>query len=87
MFKILKECGTMNGHLGVEIFELEEIGRVAVNFERSDGTNIEAWRCDEFGNAIRPNEPSMTFESVNEPVTFDDDGEPLQWELVGFELK
>lgn len=42
MFKILKEMGTMAGHDMVEIYKLGGVGLVAVNFDRSDGIDMEA---------------------------------------------
>lgn len=86
MFRILENKGGMKGHFGVEIYRLEELGLVAVNFDRADGTNMEAWKCDEYGRALNPDEKSMTFKSVSEPISFDEDGEPEDFELVGFEL-
>lgn len=86
MFKIIEEKGSMKGHDAVKIYKLEELGFVAVDFDRADGTNMEAWKCDESGYALNPDEKSMTFKRVDEPVSFDEAGEAEDWELVGFEI-
>lgn len=87
MFKILENLGSMKEHDAVNIYRLEELGLVAVDFDRSDGNNMEAWKCDKNGRALDPEKASMSFKTVNEPVNFNEDGEPEDFELVGFELR
>lgn len=86
MFKILKEMGCMETHDAVKIYKIEKSGFLAVDFDQADGTNMKAWKCDELGHALNTDEPSMILKSVLEPVSHDKDGEPEQWDLVGFEL-
>ena len=86
MFKILENLGSMKEHDAVNIYRLEDLGLVAVNFDHSDGTNMEAWKCNELGHVLDPKENSMSFKTVNEPINFNEDGEPEDFELVGFEL-
>lgn len=34
---------------------------------------------------VKENSAERTFKPVYEPIAFDDDGDPLQWEIIGFE--
>lgn len=83
MYKVLREIGNMSGHFGVKIVELEELGMVAISSERSNGYDMEAWKCDEFGYALNGAEPSFYLEPVFEP---DSDEEDPQYECIGYEL-
>lgn len=85
MFKILKWNGNMKTNMGVDIYELEGLGLVAVDGNRSDGQRMEAWRCDESGRAVNSKEPSFFLKECMEPESFDEAGEPEDWNLVGFE--
>ena len=84
MYKIIRELGSMLGHTGVSIYELEELGLVAIDGDRSDGTNMEAWKCDEFGYAIDPEEKSMSFHTVSEVTQYSEFGEPEEFNTIGF---
>jgi len=80
MYRILEELGYLPGS-SVKIFKLEDIGFVAVNYMGADGTNMDAWRCDEAGYTLDKEEPCMTFAHVWEQNPED----PDDWELIGFE--
>ena len=34
---------------------------------------------------VNENGRERTFKPIQEPISFDDDGEPDQWEIIGFE--
>ncbi len=85
MFKILEKKGCAKFHDLIEIYKLEELGLVAVNYEGSGGMNMEAWICDEYGRALNPDEKNMIFNEVKKPISFDEGGEPEDYELIGFE--
>ena len=34
---------------------------------------------------VKENGRERTFNPIQEPISFDDDGEPDQWEIIGFE--
>lgn len=87
MLKILKENGTMEGHFAVEIYEVEDLGLIAVDHDTSNGETMEAWKCDSTGTALDKNTPSFIVKEVQEPTSYDEDGEPDQWQLVGFEIE
>lgn len=87
MLKILKELGQMEGHFAVEIFKVEELGMIAVDHDKSNGETMEAWKCDSTGAALDEDTPSFRVKEINDPVSYDEDGEPDQWELVGFEIE
>lgn len=87
MLKILKELGQMEGHFAVEIFKVEELGMIAVDHDTSNGETMEAWKCDSTGAALDEDTPSFRVKEINDPVSYDEDGEPDQWELVGFEIE
>lgn len=87
MLKILKENGTMEGHFAVEIYEVEDLGLIAVDHDTSNGETMEAWKCDSAGTALDKNTPSFRVKEVQEPTSYDEDGEPDQWQLVGFEVE
>lgn len=48
---------------------------------------MEAWKCDSTGAALDEDTPSFRVKEINDPVSYDEDGEPDQWELVGFEIE
>ncbi len=75
MLKILKELGQMEGHFAVEIFKVEELGMIAVDHDTSNGETLDE------------DTPSFRVKEINDPVSYDEDGEPDQWELVGFEIE
>lgn len=87
MLKILKENGTMEGHFAVEIFEVEDLGTIAVDRDTSNGETMEAWKCDSTGAALDKNAPNFRIKEVQEPTSYDEDGEPDQWQLVGFDVE
>lgn len=73
MLKILNELGQMKGHFAVEIFDLENFGLVAVDHDTSNGV------------ALDKNTPNFRVKEVQEPISHDEDGEPDQWKIIGFE--
>lgn len=73
MLKILNELGQMKGHFAVEIFDLENFGLVAVDHDTSNG------------EALDKNTPNFRVKEVQEPISHDEDGEPDQWKIIGFE--
>lgn len=85
--KIKKENGIMDGHFAVEIFEVEDFGLIAVDNDTSNGETMEAWKCDNTGAALDKNTSNFRVREVQEPVSYDEDGEPDQWRLVGFEIE
>ena len=87
MLKILKELGQMEGHFAVEIFKVEELGMIAVDHDTSNAETMEACKCDSTGAALDEDTPSFRVKEINDPVSYDEDGEPDQWELVGFEIE
>ena len=87
MLKILKELGQMEGHFAVEIFKVEELGMIAVDHDTSNGETMEGWKCDSNGVALDKNTPNFRVKEVQEPTSHDEDGEPDQWRLVGFEIE
>lgn len=87
MLKILKELGQMEGHFAVEIFKVEELGMIAVDHDTSNGETMEAWKCDSTGAALDEDTPSFRVKEVQEPTSYDEDGEPDQWQLIGFEVE
>ena len=48
---------------------------------------MEAWKCDNTGAALDKNTSNFRVREVQEPVSNDEDGEPDQWRLVGFEIE
>lgn len=86
MLRILKELGQMEGHL-VEIYEVEDFGLLAVDHDTSNGETMEAWKCDSTGAGLDKDTPSFRVKEINDPVSHDEDGEPDQWQLVGFEIE
>lgn len=87
MLKILKELGQMEGHFAVEIYEVEGFGLLAVDHDTSNGETMEAWKCDSTGAGLDKDTPSFRVKEINDPVSYDEDGEPDQWRLVGFEIE
>lgn len=85
MLKILNELGQMKGHFAVEIFDLENFGLVAVDHDTSNGETMEGWKCDSNGVALDKNTPNFRVKEVQEPISHDEDGEPDQWKIIGFE--
>lgn len=76
MLKILKENEKrMDGHFAVEIFEVEDFGLIAVDNDTSNGETMDK------------NTSNFRVREVQEPVSNDEDGEPDQWRLVGFEIE
>ena len=43
----------------------------------------EEWNGEVY--TVKENGRERTFKPVYEPISFDDDGEPEQWETIGFE--
>ena len=62
-------------------------GVIAVDHDTSNGETMEAWKCDSTGAALDEDTPSFRVKEINDPVSYDEDGEPDQWELVGFEIE
>ena len=85
MLKILNELGQMKGHFAVEIFDLENFGLVAVDHDTSNGETMEGWKCDSNGVALDKNTPNFRVKEVQELISHDEDGEPDQWKIIGFE--
>ena len=82
MLKLLKELGNMYGHSDVEIVEIEELGIIALQnwngFEYFD-----CYQCNKFGEMT--GQDGITLKPVQEPISYDNDGEPEQWETVGYD--
>ena len=43
----------------------------------------EEWNGEVY--TVKENGRERTFKPVYEPISFDDDGEPEQWEIIGYE--
>ena len=43
----------------------------------------EEWNGEVY--TVKENGRERTFKPIQEPISFDDDGEPDQWEIMGFE--
>lgn len=82
---ILKELGLMEGHLAIEIFQVEELGLIAVDRDTSNGETMEAWKCDSTGAGLDKDTPSFRVKEIDEPISYNEDGEPDQWKIIGFE--
>ena len=76
--KIKRDLGHLEGHWLVEISELEDGRCICVNRDTSNGETMTAWWKDS-------EEPECEVKEILEPCSFDDDGEPLQYDLIGFE--
>ena len=76
--KIKRELGHLEGHWLVEVYELEDGRCICVNSDTSNGETMTAWWKDS-------DEPKFEVRQILEPCTFDDFGEPLQYDLIGFE--
>lgn len=76
--KIKRDLGHLEGHWLVEIYELEDGRCIGVNRDTSNGETMTAWWKDS-------DEPEFEVKEILEPCSFDDDGEPLQYDLIGFE--
>lgn len=76
--KIKRDLGHLEGHWLVEIYELEDGRCICVNRDTSNGETMTAWWKDS-------DEPEFEVKEILEPCSFDDDGEPLQYDLIGFE--
>lgn len=51
----------------------------------SNGETMEGWKCDSNGVALDKNTPNFRVKEVQEPISHDEDGEPDQWKIIGFE--
>lgn len=76
--KIKRDLGHLEGHWLVEIYELEDGRCICVDRGTSNGETMTAWWKD-------LDEPEFEVKEILEPCSFDDDGEPLQHDLIGFE--
>ena len=43
----------------------------------------EEWNGEVY--TVKENGRERTFKPIQEPISFDDDGEPYHWEIIGFE--
>lgn len=68
----------LEGHWLVGIYELEDGRCIFVDRGTSNGETMTAWWKDS-------DEPEFKVKEILEPCSFDDDGEPLQYDLIGFE--
>ena len=69
--KIKRDLGHLEGHWLVGVYELEDGRCICVD-------TMTAWWKDS-------DEPEFEVKEILEPCSFDDDGEPLQYDLIGFE--
>ena len=79
--KIVQWLGGLEGHFGYKIYKLDNGKCLRVSVD--DRETYDGWYCDEMG--ISDGSPDVSLNGVYEVVERDDDGEPIQWDLVGFE--
>lgn len=68
----------------IDYYKLENGKCLAVDTNSSNGFTMTAWYCDDAGVSV--NEPAFKVEKVSIPVSVDDDGDPFQYELIGFNI-
>ena len=73
-----RDLGHLEGHWLVGVYELEDGRCICVDRGTSNGETMTAWWKDS-------DEPEFEVKEILEPCSFDDDGEPLQYDLIGFE--
>ena len=61
------------------------ISRTSGDHDTSNGETMEGWKCDRNGVALDKNTPNFRVKEVQEPISHDEDGEPDQWKIIGFE--
>lgn len=79
--KIVQCLGGLEGHFDYDIYKLDNGKCVCVTMK--NGETYDGWYCDEYG--VSDGSPDVRFNGVFEVLERDDDGEPIQWDLVGFE--
>ena len=66
-------------------YKLDSGKCIAVDEYSSNGYTMKAWECDEYGMPL--DKSSFKVEEVSIPFIIDDEGTPLQYELIGFNIK
>lgn len=86
-YKILKNLGYKKDSFDFVMYELEELGLIAVDDICSDDRYLKAWLCDESENFLGGIDNYMFVSGVFEPVDYDKEtGAPCDWALTGFEI-
>ncbi len=68
----------------IDYYKLENGKCLAVDTNSSNGFTMKAWYCNDAGVSI--DEPDFKVEEVSIPVSVDEDGDPFQYELIGFNI-
>lgn len=85
MLKILKSLGCDHENIMIEYYEVEKLGKIAIDCSGGDMSLVlKAWQIDNVNCYIPGTDFELTM--VSEPCSFDDDGEPFQWDYVGIEV-
>lgn len=69
----------------IDYYKLENGKCLAVDTNSSNGFTMKAWYCNDAG--VSTDEPAFKVEEVYIPVSIDEDGEPYQYEFIGFNIK
>ena len=81
MLKLVKEYGSIYGHSDVDIVEIEELGMMALSGWNGE-KYLDCWQSNIFGELI--GEDSITLKPIQIPTYLNEDGEPEQWETLGY---
>ena len=65
----------------VSTYGLEQLMTVYLN----NGVILTEYEWNGEVYTVKDNGRERTFKPIQEPISFDDDGEPEQWETIGFE--
>ena len=79
--KIVQWLGGLEGHSGYDVYKLDNDKCVCVSMR--NGETFDGWYCDKFGNS--DGTPDIRLSGIYEVIERDEDGEPSQYDLVGFE--
>lgn len=81
MLKLIREHGNLKGHIDISLVEIEEFGLVALNGWNGE-VYFDCYQCD--GVGALDGDDGIILRPVQEPISFDEDGEPDQWETIGY---
>lgn len=71
--------------MSIDYYKLKSGKCLAVDTRTSNGVTMKAWYCDNAG--VSTDEPAFKIEEVCVPVSINENGDALQYEVVGFNIR